>query len=88
MRYEWGKKIVNFLHFIIVWYKRIFIILLAILFGTALLSIYSLIDIVKNAAAIVGNNVNTITIILLVLVLIPTVSYIVEKSLTAYIEHK
>ncbi|MCM8709749.1 hypothetical protein M2651_01770 [Clostridium sp. SYSU_GA19001] len=88
MKYERGKKMVKLLHIIRVCFKRFFITIGVIIFGAALLQIYSLINFINKMAVFYKSNPSGIIVILLVIIAIPTLSYGLEKSLDIYLEHK
>lgn len=88
MKYIWSKKLVKFLHFITLCFTRLFLAALVVLVGTALLHIYTLIDIVNRAAEIFRNNTNTFLIIIFIMVSVPTAAYGLEKSLSSYLQQK
>lgn len=88
MKHIWGKRLVKVLHFIRVCFKRLFIIIAVILFGTALLQIYSLINFINKMAEVYRGNPSVITVVILSLIAVPTLSYGLEKSLNIYLQHK
>jgi hypothetical protein len=88
MRYIWSKRLAKFLHLITLSFKRFFLALVVLFVGTALLHIYTLIDIVNRIAEIIRNNPNTFLIIAFFIVSIPTAAYGLERSLNSYLQQK
>jgi len=88
MRYIWSKRLAKFLHLITLSFKRIFLALVVLFVGTALLHIYTLIDIVNRTAEIIRNNPNTFLIIIFIMISIPTAAYGLERSLNSYLHQK
>jgi hypothetical protein len=88
MKYIWSKRLASFLHLITLSFKRLFIAVLIVLFGTALLHIYTLINIVNKMAEVFRNNPNTILAIVFIIVSVPTAAYGLERSLNSYLHQK
>lgn len=88
MRYIWSKRLAKFLHLITLSFKRIFLALVILFVGTALLHIYTLIDIVNLIAEIVRNNTNTFITIAFIMISIPTAAFGLERSLNSYLHQK
>ncbi len=83
-----SKKLVKFFHFIVVCFKRLLIITFALAIGTAMLSAYTLIDFVNSVAESYKGNPGAWSAILIILLIVPTISYVLEKGLSSYLEHK
>lgn len=88
MLYRCSKKLVGFLHFIVVWFKRLLIISAVLSIGTAMLSAYSLINFVNSMAAAFKLNPGAGSAVLIMLVAVPAVSYVLEKGLSTYLHQK
>jgi uncharacterized membrane protein YidH (DUF202 family) len=80
----WGNKLVKYLHLVRLVFKRLLVVVGILFFGTALLSIYSVINFVNNIARVYNGNPSTITAIALILVAIPLLSYLLEKGINSY----
>jgi TM2 domain-containing membrane protein YozV len=85
---KWSEKIVKYSHFIRICYKRIWIAIAVLIFGTGLLSIYSLINFVNSMAASAKGNPGVISAVFIILIAIPLAAYGVEKGLSSYLRHK
>lgn len=71
-----------------VFFKRLLIILAVIAIGSAMLSIYSFIHFINKMTYIYKGNPNTILIGLILLLIIPLISYALEKSLTSHVNNR
>jgi type IV secretory pathway VirB2 component (pilin) len=88
MKNLWSKKLVSFLHFITLSFRRLFIAMIVVLVGTALLHIYSLITLVDWILEILRGNPNITLAIVFIMVCVPTAAYGLEKSLSSYLQQK
>lgn len=88
MRRILNVKAVEVLHSIQVVFKRLFIVIAVVLVGTALLSIYSLINFINKMADIYKDNPSAVTSMLLIFFAIPIVCHWLERSLKSYLEHR
>jgi hypothetical protein len=88
MAYRWSKSLVGIFHFIRVIFKRLFIIAVVMTFGTIMLYTQLFFNVVDRMTKIYRGNPSSFSIGLFVLVAIPLFSYIMEKSLNIYLQHK
>ncbi|ERI89453.1 hypothetical protein HMPREF1982_04725 [Clostridiales bacterium oral taxon 876 str. F0540] len=88
MKHIWSKKLVKFFHNVRVGFNRLFVVIGIIAVGTALLSVYSIINFINTMQWAYKVNPGAITGSLLALIGIPLISYGIERGLTSYIENK
>jgi uncharacterized BrkB/YihY/UPF0761 family membrane protein len=88
MKQTWSVRFIKLLHFVRVSFKRIFVLIAVLLVGTALLSIYSFIDMINRMADIYKGNPSGIIATFGILLLIPLLSYTLEKKLGSHLQHK
>lgn len=84
----WKPKFEAFIHSTSVFYKRLYFALLAVTFGTALLSLLSLIDFIKKLVNIARMNPNSIFIIGIIFVILPTLAFMLDKRLGTNVNKK
>ncbi|MCM0649799.1 hypothetical protein NBE98_15640 [Clostridium swellfunianum] len=88
MFYSYSKKMIKVFHFIRICFSRLLMISAAIIIGTALLSVYTFINFVNTMSRAYSGNPGAGTAILIVLIGVPTISYIFEKGLSSYLQRK
>ncbi|MFL0267204.1 hypothetical protein [Candidatus Clostridium radicumherbarum] len=83
MKSEWRERVIKILKGIRVLFNRVLVLLAVIAIGTAMLSAYSFIHFINKMAYIYRGNPNTILIGLVILIIIPLISFLLEKSLSS-----
>jgi hypothetical protein len=88
MIYIFSKRFIKILHFIRIGFKRLFIIAAVLVSGTALLSAYTLINIVNSISATYKDRPAALLFSIILLAAIPTSASILEKGLNSYVYNK
>lgn len=85
MKNRWSERAILMLQRVRIFFQRFLMILVVIFIGSAMLSIYSFINFVKH---INKGSLNTILIGLIILFIIPFISYVLEKGLSASVNNR
>lgn len=88
MNNNWHERALKIFRSIRIFFERVLLILAVVLFGSALLSIYSFIHFVNIMASIYRGNTNTFVIAAAILIAIPLVSYVLEKGIASNLRHR
>ncbi|MFL0245903.1 hypothetical protein [Candidatus Clostridium stratigraminis] len=83
MKSEWRERVITILKGIRVLFNRALVLIAVIAIGSAMLSAYSFIHFINKMALIYKGNPNTILLGLIILIIIPLISFLLEKSLSS-----
>jgi len=88
MNSKWREKVIVILKGIRVFFERILLMLVVIAIGSAMLSAWSFINFMKKMTYIYKGSPYTILTGLIILIIIPLISFLLEKSLSSRLNNR